>query len=54
MADDRTCIKCGRGTSQVRSWTVGLVPVGQHLCGECAGHYAQQGEAAPTEGETDG
>ncbi len=39
IMEKRICIRCGRGTPEVKSWTVGLVPVGQNLCGECAGHF---------------
>lgn len=46
--DNRKCVKCGRGTAEVRSWTVGQVSVGQNLCGECAGHYDKR--AAPNTG----
>ena len=53
MSDNRTCVKCGRGTAKIKSWTVGQVPVGQDLCGECAGHYGaapKPGTNVPNEG----
>lgn len=48
--DTRTCRKCHRGTGQVKSWTVGLAPVGEDFCGECAGHYTRQPKTSPCRG----
>lgn len=42
QSENRTCVMCKRGAAEVKSWTVGKVPVGQDLCGECAGHYEQE------------